>query len=107
MVSAVFSPGSPIRKNRLHQAHSTHIGRNVFLFLGRVRTATKSLKGRLTVAQPPGATMAVTGKQISTRRVRSKGASAYQTTLSSDIKENLAGSNSSRPAAGQGEIRQI
>jgi len=36
-------------------------GRDGFRFLGRVGTATKSLKGRLAVAQPPGATMAVTG----------------------------------------------
>jgi len=48
--------------NRLHQTHYLHIGRNVFRLLGRVRAATKSLKGRLAVAQPPGATMAVTGK---------------------------------------------
>jgi hypothetical protein len=38
------------------------IGRDGFRFLGRVRAATKSLKGRLAVAQPPGATMAVTEK---------------------------------------------
>jgi hypothetical protein len=50
-----------VPQNRLQQAHSLHIGRNVFRLLGRVRAATKSLKGRLTVAQPPGATMAVTG----------------------------------------------
>ena len=37
------------------------LGRDGFRFLGRVGTATKSLKGRLAVAQPPGATMAVTG----------------------------------------------
>ena len=37
-------------------------GRDGFRFLGRVRAATKSLKGRLAVAQPPGATMAVTEK---------------------------------------------
>jgi hypothetical protein len=37
-------------------------GRDVFRFLGRRRTATKLLKGRLAVAQPPGATMAVTEK---------------------------------------------
>ena len=36
-------------------------GRDGFRFLGRRRTATKLLKGRLAVAQPPGATMAVTG----------------------------------------------
>ena len=49
-------------------------GRDGFRFLGRVGTATKSLKGRLAVAQPPGATMAVTGKQVNTRDARSKGA---------------------------------
>ena len=38
------------------------LGRDGFRFLGRVGTATKSLKGRLAVAQPPGATMAVTEK---------------------------------------------
>jgi hypothetical protein len=47
-------------------------GRDVFRFLGRVGTATKSLKGRLAVAQPPGATMAVTGNKVSTRRAQCK-----------------------------------
>src|SRR5258706_13205996 len=46
--------------------------RDGFWFLGRTRIATKSLKGRLAVAQPPGATMAVTEKQVTTRRSRSK-----------------------------------
>jgi len=62
MASAVYALGERVPWNRLHQAHTLHIGRNVFRLLGRVRAATKSLKGRLTVAQPPGATMAVTGK---------------------------------------------
>jgi hypothetical protein len=44
----------------------------VFRLIGKDRAATKSLKGRVSVAQPPGATMAVTGKQISTRWLRSK-----------------------------------
>jgi hypothetical protein len=34
-------------------------GRDVFRLTGKVCFATKSLKGRLAVAQPPGATMAV------------------------------------------------
>ena len=59
MASAVYTLGGPVLENRLYQAHSIHIGRNVFRLLGRVRAATKSLKGRLAVAQPPGATMAV------------------------------------------------
>src|SRR5579863_9876736 len=42
-----------------HHPHHISIGRNVFRLLGRIRAATKSLKGRLAVAQPPGATMAV------------------------------------------------
>ena len=62
MASAAYALGERVPKNRLHQAHYLHIGRNVFRLLGRVRAATKSLKGRLTVAQPPGATMAVTEK---------------------------------------------
>jgi len=49
-----------------------YLGRDVYRFLGRVGTATKSLKGRLTVAQPPGATMAVTGKHVNMRRAKSK-----------------------------------
>ena len=51
--------GGPILETRLHQAHSINIGRDVFRLTGKVRSATKSLKGRLAVAQPPGATMAV------------------------------------------------
>jgi hypothetical protein len=61
MASAVYALGGRPQENCLDQAHYVHIGRNVFRLLGRVRAATKSLKGRLTVAQPPGATMAVTG----------------------------------------------
>ena len=53
-------------------------GRNGYRFLGRRQVATKSLKGRLAVAQPPGATMAVTGRKFNTRRARSKGTTAYQ-----------------------------
>jgi hypothetical protein len=45
-----------------------HFDRDEYRFLGRIEIATKSLKGRLAVAQPPGATMAVTGKQIITLR---------------------------------------
>ncbi len=52
---------------------NTLLGRDGFRFLGRTQNATKSLKGRLAVAQPPGATMAVTGKQVNTRSARSKG----------------------------------
>ena len=48
--------------NRLHQALALNIGRDVFRLIGRNRAATKSLKGRFSEAQPPGATMAVTGK---------------------------------------------
>ena len=62
VASAAYALGGSGLENRLHQAQSTNVGRNVFRLLGRVRAATKSLKGRLTVAQPPGATMAVTGK---------------------------------------------
>ena len=62
VVSAVYVSGGLALENGPYQAHCLHIGRNVFRLLGRVRAATKSLKGRLTVAQPPGATMAVTGK---------------------------------------------
>jgi hypothetical protein len=62
MASAVYALGGWPQENCLYQAQYVHIGRNVFRLLGRVRAATKSLKGRLAVAQPPGATMAVTGK---------------------------------------------
>ena len=72
MASAVYALGGPVLENRLHQAHSINIGRNVFRLLGRVRAATKSLKGRLAVAQPPGATMAVTGKHVNTRHSKCK-----------------------------------
>src|ERR1035437_5625491 len=56
----------------LGRQYNRNVGRDGFRFLGRTRTATKSLKGRLAVAQPPGATMAVTGKQVNTRHARSK-----------------------------------
>ena len=59
MASAVGRWVVPLRRS---------LGRDGFRFLGRVGTATKSLKGRLAVAQPPGATMAVTGKHVNTRR---------------------------------------
>jgi hypothetical protein len=59
MAYAVYALGGPVLENRLHQAHNIDIGRDVFRLTGKVRAATKSLKGRLTVAQPPGATMAV------------------------------------------------
>jgi hypothetical protein len=39
---------------------------------GKGRAATKWLKGLLAEAHPPGATMAVTGEQNSTRRALSK-----------------------------------
>ena len=62
VASTLYALGGPGIENRLHQSHSINIGRDVFRLTGKVRTATKSLKGRLAVAQPPGATMAVTGK---------------------------------------------
>jgi hypothetical protein len=63
---------SAVRAQGLGLGENSRVGRNEFRFLGRTRTATKSLKGRLAVAQPPGATMAVTGKQFNTRSRRSK-----------------------------------
>jgi hypothetical protein len=59
MASAVYKPGGPIPENAYTNPHSTNIGRDVFRLTGKVQIATKSLKGRLAVAQPPGATMAV------------------------------------------------
>src|ERR1019366_8803041 len=56
----------------LGRQYNRNVGRDGFRFLGRTRTATKSLKGLLAVAQPPGATMAVTGKQLITQCARSK-----------------------------------
>ena len=56
MAYAVFALGGPVLENRLHQSHYIHIGRDVFRLTGKVRAATKSLKGRIAVAQPPGAT---------------------------------------------------
>src|ERR1019366_4409992 len=66
----------------LGRQYDRNVGRDGFRFLGRTRTATKSLKGRLAVAQPPGATMAVTGKQVNTRHARSKGATSERLTTS-------------------------
>ena len=57
------------------------LGRDGFRFLGRTRTATKSLKGRLAEAQPPGATMAVTGKQLITRYLGSKDEAGERLTI--------------------------
>src|SRR6202171_4513123 len=57
-------------------------GRDVFRFLGRVRSATKSLKGRLAVAQPPGARMAVTGNKVSTQRASCKDTTGERLTRS-------------------------
>src|ERR1019366_4041586 len=66
----------------LGRQYNRNVGRDGFRFLGRTRTATKSLKGRLAVAQPPGATMAVTGKQVNTRHARSKEATSERLTTS-------------------------
>jgi hypothetical protein len=74
MASAVEELGGQVPKNRLHQAHYLHIGRNEFRLLGRVRAATKSLKGRLAVAQPPGATMAVRENKLARVALEVKGA---------------------------------
>ena len=57
-------------------------GRDVFRFLGRGLGATKSLKGRLAVAQPPGATMAVTGNKVSTRCAQCKDTTGERLTTS-------------------------
>src|SRR3979490_2715438 len=59
-------------------------GRDGFRFLGRVRAATKSLKGRLAVAQPPGATMAVTGNKVSTRHAQCKDTTGERLTTSKE-----------------------
>jgi len=82
MASAAVAPGERLPRIGLHQRPYLYIDRNAFRLLGRVRAATKSLKGRFAVAQPPGATMAVTGEQINTRRVGCKDASAYRATRS-------------------------
>ena len=50
------------RRSITQRPMTCKFGRDEFRLLGKVRAATKSLKGRLAVAQPPGATMAVTGK---------------------------------------------
>jgi hypothetical protein len=60
----------------------TSFGRDGFRFLGRRRTATKPLKGRLAVAQPPGATMAVTGNYVSTHYAECKGTIGERLTTS-------------------------
>ncbi len=62
---AQFQQGFPFMASAgrsLDRANYRSFGRDGFRFLGRTRAATKSLKGRLAVAQPPGATMAVTEK---------------------------------------------
>jgi hypothetical protein len=51
--------GGPVHEICLHHADYVHIGRDEFRLTGKVCFATKLLKGRLAVAQPPGATMAV------------------------------------------------
>jgi hypothetical protein len=61
MASADGALGGEVPKYQLKKAHYIQIERDVFRLLGKVQYATKSLKGRLAVAQPPGATMAVTG----------------------------------------------
>jgi len=63
MASADGALGGEVPKYQfeIERAHSMQIERDVFRLLGKVQYATKSLKGRLAVAQPPGATMAVTG----------------------------------------------
>jgi hypothetical protein len=61
MASADGALGGEVPKYQLEIAHCMQIERDVFRLLGKIQYATKSLKGRLAVAQPPGATMAVTG----------------------------------------------
>src|SRR6266436_3690145 len=72
MAVAPHVPGGPVYEICLHKSHSIHIGRYVYHLTGKVRVATNSLKGRLTEAHPPGATMAATGIQNSTHGRRSK-----------------------------------
>ena len=72
MAVAPHAPGGPAYEICLHKSHSMHIGRYVYHLTGKVRVATNSLKGRLTEAHPPGATMAATGIQNSTHGRRSK-----------------------------------
>ncbi len=69
----------------------TLLGRDGFRFLGRTRTATNTLKGRLAVAQPPGATMAVTGKQVITRYEGSKDGADENLTICKGILHKNAG----------------
>jgi hypothetical protein len=58
MASADGALGGEVPKYQfeIERAHSMQIERDVFRLLGKVHYATKSLKGRLAVAQPPGAT---------------------------------------------------
>jgi hypothetical protein len=80
MASADGALGGEVSKYQLEKAYYMQIERDVFRLLGKVQYATKSLKGRLAVAQPPGATMAVTGRKFNTRRQRCKGATAQRLT---------------------------
>jgi hypothetical protein len=56
MASADGALGGEVPKYQLEKAYYIQIERDVFRLLGKVHYATKSLKGRLAVAQPPGAT---------------------------------------------------
>src|SRR5260370_33650277 len=60
----------------------TSFGRGAFRFLGKRRTATKSLKGRLVVAQPPSATMAVTDSLVGPGRAHRKSPTKEKVTKS-------------------------